>query len=102
MVRPPVSAGGVQDTVAEAFPRMAVTLVGGAGVVAGTTVLVSRTSIGQQVSEHSAQPELTADGKSVVFSSDSLEYVAGDNNQAHDVFLRDLVTGIVTIVSVKN
>ena len=34
---PPSEAGAVQETVAEAFPPVAVTAVGTPGVVAGTT-----------------------------------------------------------------
>ncbi|MBV8858901.1 MAG: DUF4214 domain-containing protein [Acidobacteria bacterium] len=46
-------------------------------------------------------PRLSADGRFVSFQSTSSDLVPGDNNNADDVFVRDLQTGAVTLVSVN-
>lgn len=45
-------------------------------------------------------PTMSADGRFIAFASDSPELVAGDANVARDVFVRDRVTGSVTLASV--
>ncbi len=43
MAEPPLEAGGVKATTAEALPAVAVPMVGAPGTVAGTTVLEAGT-----------------------------------------------------------
>lgn len=50
---------------------------------------------GSSRSEHS----LSADGRYEVFSSDASDLVSGDGNGSADIFLRDLQTGEVTLIS---
>jgi Tol biopolymer transport system component len=47
----------------------------------------------------SSEPDLSADGRLLVFTSAADNLVTGDSNQAYDVFVRDLVTGVTTLVS---
>ena len=44
-------------------------------------------------------PVFSPDGTKVLFRSDAANLVAGDNNNAADIFIKDLVTGDVTRVS---
>ncbi|MEW6269454.1 MAG: hypothetical protein AB1689_09185 [Thermodesulfobacteriota bacterium] len=48
----------------------------------------------------SARPTISSDGRSVAFESSSTNLVAGDTNDAADVFVHDLATGITERVSV--
>jgi hypothetical protein len=50
----------------------------------------------------SFDPEISADGQTVVFTSDASNLVPGDTNGATDVFTHDLVTGITERVSVNS
>ena len=66
---------------------------------AGTTV---RASLGIRNSQPNADcfhPDLSDDGRYVVFSSAATNLVSGDNNGQQDVFVRDLVAGTTTLVS---
>ncbi len=71
-------------------------------VVAGTTTRVSVDSIGTQGTGGSGRPSVSADGRYVVFDSVASNLVAGDTNGADDVFVRDLVAGTTTRVSVDS
>ena len=66
-----------------------------------TTVMVHRSSTGQQGNVGSNTPHVSAYGRYVVFSSDSTNLVAKDTNGRHDVFRRDLRTGTTERVSVS-
>jgi hypothetical protein len=44
-------------------------------------------------------PVFSADGKKVYFESDSTNLVAGDTNGQSDIFVKDLTTGAISIVS---
>ena len=68
--------------------------------VDGTTRRVSVASDGAQADAASHDPEIGADGRYVVFSSDATNLVAGDTNGVRDVFLHDLDTGATERVSV--
>ena len=50
--------------------------------------------------EMSEDPDVSADGRYVVFASAADNLVDGDTNGKSDIFLRDLVTGSISIVSV--
>ena len=49
----------------------------------------------------SQEPVISADGRSVAFSSYASNLVPGDTNQSEDIFVHSLVTGKTTRVSVK-
>ena len=66
----------------------------------GSTARVSVSSAGAQADGVSAAPSLSADGRFVVFASDATNLVAGDTNAQRDIFVRDLLTGQTTRVSV--
>ncbi len=67
----------------------------------GTSVLVSATPGGASGNGASYKPQLSGDGRFVLFESDASDLVAGDNNKLRDVFIRDLQTGTTSLVSVN-
>jgi Tol biopolymer transport system component len=66
---------------------------------AGVTRLVSRTMSGVQANGVSDDPFVSADGRFVAFSSYATNLIAGDTNRHGDVFVRDLRTGRIRLVS---
>ncbi|MCI0353425.1 MAG: hypothetical protein L0099_00065, partial [Acidobacteria bacterium] len=69
----------------------------------GTTTLVSVTMAGTAGNAASAQPFISPDGTKVAFSSDASDLTAiTDSNGAFDVFVRDLVAGTTTLVSIRD
>ncbi len=69
---------------------------------AGTTVRASASGAGVQANGPSRSPSLSRDGRFLAFESDATSLVAGDTNGVSDIFLRDLVTGVVSRVSVDS
>ena len=69
------------------------------GKPGGGITRVSTTATGAQVSNDSLKPEFSPDGTKVVFYSGSNAYVPGDTNGNYDVFIKDLATGAVSLVS---
>lgn len=65
-----------------------------------TTVLVSVSSLGAQSTFPAFNPSMSADGRYVVFESAGASYIVGDTNTASDVFLRDVLLGTTTRLSV--
>jgi hypothetical protein len=65
----------------------------------GTLTLVNASSAGVFGNGSSSSGSLTPDGTKVVFSSNATNLVAGDTNGNDDVFVKDLSTGTVTLVS---
>jgi Tol biopolymer transport system component len=65
----------------------------------GTVTRVSVAADGGDADGPSSSPDLSADGRFVVFASDASNLVAGDTNGATDVFVRDLRTATTTLVS---
>ncbi|MGE0495143.1 MAG: hypothetical protein AB7S38_38400 [Vulcanimicrobiota bacterium] len=61
--------------------------------------LVSCDAHGQPGDGNSFAPVLSGDGRYVAFESDAANLVEGDDNQARDVFLKDLETGQVQRLS---
>ncbi|MHB8516683.1 MAG: hypothetical protein ACYDCT_15020, partial [Dehalococcoidia bacterium] len=55
----------------------------------GVTVRVSVGGAGAQGDSSSLQPSISADGRSVAFSSIATNLVAGDTNRQRDIFVRD-------------
>ncbi len=72
-------------------------------VIAGTTRLIIG-GIGGVPLKMSAPPEplITADGQTVFFDTDSAAVIENDNNGAHDVFRRDVDSGLIELVSVAH
>jgi Tol biopolymer transport system component len=68
----------------------------------GTTTRVSVTSTGAQADGLSSDPDLSADGRYVAFTSFAPDLVPGDTNTHGDLFVRDLWTGTTTRVSVSS
>jgi len=68
----------------------------------GTNALISVSSSGAQGNFDSYDPFVSADGRVVVFSSDADNLVLGDTNGQTDVFVRDVLTGQTTRVSVHS
>ena len=68
---------------------------------AGTTERVSLANGGNESDASSSSPAISADGRYVVFASSATNLVAGDTNDALDVFVRDRVLGTTTRVSVS-
>jgi Tol biopolymer transport system component len=105
-VEPALSANGRYV----AFTSFATNLVGGdtngsADVFVrdrldGVTRRASVGPGGRQADGGSSEPALSADGRSVVFSSDASNLVSGDTNGVLDVFVRNLWSGTTRRVSV--
>jgi Tol biopolymer transport system component len=73
----------------------------------GRTTRVSVTSRGKQAtgrrySNGSNTPSISADGRYVVFHSDTANLVPGDTNRTFDIFAHDRLTGKTKRVSVGN
>lgn len=66
----------------------------------GKTYLVSATPTGSGGDDISNDPEITADGRFVVFTSQASDLVAGDTNNTIDVFRHDLLLGVTDLVTV--
>lgn len=67
----------------------------------GTTTLVSVRSDGNAAgNQQSLVRGMSSDGRYVLFDSEASDLVSGDNNFARDVFVRDLQSGVTTLVSV--
>ncbi|MBK8180908.1 MAG: hypothetical protein IPK67_18845 [Planctomycetes bacterium] len=64
------------------------------------TYLVSATPAGFSGNNVSTDPEMTPDGRYVVFRSQATDLVASDANASFDVFRRDLLLEVTEIVSV--
>jgi len=69
-------------------------------VVAGVNYLVDVATNGwSPVTNNSTEAAISADGRYVAFSSTANNLVPGDANNLRDVFVRDLVSGTTTLVS---
>ncbi len=65
----------------------------------GQLQLVSCNANGVEQSGNNKNASISGDGRFVVFDSDSASLVAGDTNGYRDVFVKDLVTGEIALVS---
>lgn len=68
----------------------------------GQTTLVSVAADGTPGNGSSSAPRVSHDGRLVVFMSLATNLVSGDTNDSFDVFVRDLVTGTTSRVSVAS
>lgn len=66
----------------------------------GPTRRVSVSTAGGDPNGPSSEPDISADGRYVAFTSSASNLVPGDTNGRPDVFVRDLVAGTTTRVSV--
>ena len=69
-------------------------------LLSGTTVLVSISTNGAAADNISTDPAVSDNGRYVAFSSSADDLVTGDNNNAQDVFVRDMQAGATILVSV--
>jgi Tol biopolymer transport system component len=67
---------------------------------AGPIVRVSVASDGSQANGASSEPAISADGRYVVFVSSASNLVPGDHSGQPEIFMRDLVAGTTTRISV--
>jgi Tol biopolymer transport system component len=104
-VRPSIS----DDGTAVAFASLASNLVAGdtnglADVFVrdgdGPIARVSVASDGTEANGPSSSPDISGDGRYVVFQSSASNLVPGDTNGQPDIFIRDLRTGTTSLVSV--
>ncbi|CAN5372874.1 hypothetical protein BH10PSE4_BH10PSE4_16780 [soil metagenome] len=72
------------------------TLTGSDG---GSLIRVSTNSAGVQADAASYRPVFSPDGTKVAFASGGANLVSGDSNQGADIFIKDLITGMVTGVT---
>ncbi|MGG5822952.1 TolB family protein [Falsiroseomonas sp. HW251] len=68
----------------------------------GRLVLASASENGEEGNGRSFQPAISRDGTKVAFVSDADNLVPGDDNGTSDVFVKDLVTGAITLVSASS
>lgn len=68
----------------------------------GSLTLVSKSAAGTVGDGNSQTPVVSADGRYVAFESQADNLVTGDTNGAMDVFVKDMTTGAVQLVSVTN
>ena len=69
-------------------------------MVAGTTEVASVGTNGAQANGRSYDAVMTPDGRYVAFASAASNLVPSDNNGIPDVFVRDMVAGTTTLLSV--
>jgi Tol biopolymer transport system component len=82
------------------FPTVLPTQVFVRDVAAGTDTMVSADAQGREGRAAAGAPAISSDGRFVAFESASSNFVAEDTNEASDVFLRELATGAITLVSI--
>ncbi|MEW6776479.1 MAG: Ig-like domain-containing protein [Bdellovibrionota bacterium] len=69
-------------------------------ITAGTTVLQNTNSAGERpTGGQNLSLSASADGRLIVFSSQMIDLIANDDNRNNDVFLKNLDTGITTLIS---
>jgi flagellin-like hook-associated protein FlgL len=68
-------------------------------IITGEVLRVSTSSNGSQTSGNSFNPQISDDGRYVVFESDASNLVSGDTNGFRDIFRKDVITGEVLRVS---
>jgi Tol biopolymer transport system component len=68
-------------------------------LVRGTTRLVSAAPDGRPANQISHSAQISADGRVVVFVSQASNLTPDDDNRLSDIYVRDLQTGTITLVS---
>lgn len=109
---PPAATHGAQDRVslsangryvaytAPAANATSIDVVYRLDTTDGTRTPVSVDTTGATPDDSSGEPSISADGRYVAFSSDATDLIANDTNAVTDVFLRDVVAGTTTRLSV--
>lgn len=72
----------------------------GSTAQAASTTLVSVATDGTQINADVSSSRFSSDGKKIVFASAATNLVPNDTNGKTDVFVRDLTTGVTSLVSV--
>lgn len=67
-----------------------------------TTERVSIASDGSEANQWSYRPDISGDGRYVMFTSDASNLVTGDSNNTSDIFVHDRQTGVTERVNVAN
>jgi Tol biopolymer transport system component len=106
-VRPQRSAGNhIEKTrgsiMKRVFGTLGLTLLLAGSTLAQITQRASTATSGTQGNGESNHPNISADGRIVVFASFASTLVPGDTNASTDVFVRDRATGETTRVSVDS
>jgi Tol biopolymer transport system component len=83
---------GDEDALSDIFVR---------DLVAQTTTRVNVDTSGGDGGGHSANPTISATGRYIAFESSASDLVVGDGNQETDIFVRDMLRGTTTRVSVN-
>lgn len=71
-------------------------------LLTGVTTRVSTDSAGSQGNGGSWEPGISSDGRYVAFSSSASNLAPGDTNGVWDVFVKDMLTGVTSRVSVSS
>jgi hypothetical protein len=71
-------------------------------ITPGETIRVSVSSFGAQANSGSFNQSISADGRYVAFASPASNLVPGDTNGVYDVFVRDMLMGLTTRISVDS
>jgi len=67
-----------------------------------TTELISvQTGTTNPVDRSSSHPQISHDGRYVIFASDATNLVTGDANNAKDIFIRDRLRGVTLLASIN-
>ncbi len=69
--------------------------------ITGDTKLVSAAADGTPGNDFSGNAVISADGRYVAFDSSASNLVAGDTKDNNDVFVKDMLTGAIVMVSVN-
>ncbi|MBI4769591.1 MAG: hypothetical protein HY784_04045 [Chloroflexi bacterium] len=72
------------------------------GLLAGTAVRVSVASDGSQGNGTSGSTSISASGRIIAFNSDADNLIPDDTNRTTDAFVRDILTGATTRISVAS
>ena len=71
-------------------------------MVLNTTKLVSITASGQQANIESCGPAISFNGQFIAFVSSANNLLDSDNNGLEDIFVKDMISGAIKIVSLSN
>ncbi len=71
-------------------------------VASGELTLLSMTTAGDKGNGRSMQPSLSADGRLVAFISEASNLVAADPDGRADIYVKDLQTGTIALVSASS
>jgi len=66
----------------------------------GATRRVNLAPDGSEANDDSLAPWISANGRYVTFTAQATNFVPNDNNHSRDVFLSDLTTGTISLISV--